>query len=339
MGIVLRMQKGHDTHNKEGIMLLIKILFEASLRLFIPVLAVVLTAGYAAAGADLGVDIQAETQGVVEEPIAIDVIVSNQGPMDAMFATLGIGFSGMPVTITAITPENVCESDTDFAFCFIDLLPFSATFATTIVLMPHATGDLTTGASVGSATSDPNPLDNVRVEVIPIVPPSSPPTECDGEEATIIGTDDNDRLIGTRGDDVILGLKGDDFIDGRGGDDLICAGPGNDTVFGADGDDTIFGDQGDDFLFGERQFLTPEKGDDLVFGGPGADRMTGGPGDDHLFGEQGDDAMFGNGGDDRLFGGTEDDGMVGGTGDDECHGGPGNDIAAFNDCETISSVP
>ena len=49
---------------------------------------------------------------------------------------------------------------------------------------------------------------------------------CFGKPATILGTQQSDRIQGTAGDDVIVGLKGRDYIEGNGGDDLICGGPG-----------------------------------------------------------------------------------------------------------------
>ena len=49
---------------------------------------------------------------------------------------------------------------------------------------------------------------------------------CDGQEATIWGTDGADTLMGTAGRDVIVGLGGDDTIYGLGGDDLVCSGDG-----------------------------------------------------------------------------------------------------------------
>ena len=45
---------------------------------------------------------------------------------------------------------------------------------------------------------------------------------CEGAEATIVGTEENDVLVGTMDVDVIVGLGGEDEISGKGGDDLIC---------------------------------------------------------------------------------------------------------------------
>ena len=97
---------------------------------------------------------------------------------------------------------------------------------------------------------------------------------CDGQEATIWGTDGNDTLMGTERPDVIVGLGGDDTIYGLGGDDLVCSGAGDDIVFGGDGDDRLRGGAGDDRLVGGA-------GDDLLVGGAGRDvidfRLVGAP--------------------------------------------------------------
>lgn len=119
---------------------------------------------------------------------------------------------------------------------------------------------------------------------------------CQGHQATIVGTDGDDRLKGTNGDDVIVGLKGNDKIDGRRGADIIC------------------GNQGDDKIDGKG-------GDDILDGGPGNDDIRGGKGKDHIIGGIGDDKLRGGGGSDILDGGP---------GDDDCKDDPGS---LFIDCE------
>ena len=64
-----------------------------------------------------------------------------------------------------------------------------------------------------------------------------PPPMCNGQPATLIGTDGNDILLGTPGNDVIVGLKGNDVIIGKDGGDVICAGPGTDGVLVGPGND------------------------------------------------------------------------------------------------------
>jgi Ca2+-binding RTX toxin-like protein len=45
---------------------------------------------------------------------------------------------------------------------------------------------------------------------------------CEGETATIVGTNGNNDITGTSGDDVIAALGGNDRIRAQGGDDLVC---------------------------------------------------------------------------------------------------------------------
>lgn len=62
---------------------------------------------------------------------------------------------------------------------------------------------------------------------------------CDGQEATIVGTEGNDDLVGTDGPDVIVGLGGHDTIRGGEGDDVLCGDDGADHVFGGPGNDHL----------------------------------------------------------------------------------------------------
>ena len=83
---------------------------------------------------------------------------------------------------------------------------------------------------------------------------------CYGRTATIIGTDEDDKIVGTPGDDVIKGHKGDDVIKGKRGDDVLCGQRGDDRLFGGRGDDILIGGKDSDFLKGGA-------GKDQVFGG------------------------------------------------------------------------
>jgi Ca2+-binding RTX toxin-like protein len=103
--------------------------------------------------------------------------------------------------------------------------------------------------------------------------PVPPPTLCNNQVATIVGTVGNDVLTGTAGNDVIHGLGGNDTIFGLGGNDIICGGQGNDTLNGGRGNDKLFGERGNDKLFGER-------GNDTLNGGLGVDSCSGGLGTD-----------------------------------------------------------
>jgi len=116
----------------------------------------------------------------------------------------------------------------------------------------------------------------LAVPFLSVVPGSSAarPPRCDGQPATVVGSNGPDMLTGTKQADVIVGLGSDDLIDGLGGDDLICGGPGADRLLGAGGNDTLDG---------------------------GLDRLADGPGGTYLVG----DVLIGGTGDDALDGGND----------------------------------
>ena len=87
---------------------------------------------------------------------------------------------------------------------------------------------------------------------------------CNGQPATIIGTEGDDDISGTPGDDVIVGLGGNDRITGLAGNDLICGGDGDDDLIGGDDDDQLFGEADNDVLEGD-------DGIDSCDGGTGVD--------------------------------------------------------------------
>ena len=98
-----------------------------------------------------------------------------------------------------------------------------------------------------------------------------PPGRCNGEDATITGTDEDDVIPGTPMDDIIVALDGNDVVYGHGGNDIICGGEGNDVLFGGNGHDRLFGQVGDDVLIGEA-------GRDRLHGGTENDICDGGDG-------------------------------------------------------------
>jgi len=69
---------------------------------------------------------------------------------------------------------------------------------------------------------------------------------CEGETATIVGTNGNNDITGTSGRDVIAALGGNDRIRALGGDDIVCGGAGNDDMDGGEGRDELVGNQGND---------------------------------------------------------------------------------------------
>ncbi|WP_395955135.1 VWA domain-containing protein [Actinomadura sp. 3N508] len=85
--------------------------------------------------------------------------------------------------------------------------------------------------------------------------------------ATIRGTNGDDRLTGTDGDDIIAAGNGNDIIDGGRGNDVICGDVGNDRLIGGPGDDKLYGGDGADTLRGG-------SGNDSSDGGKGKDACT-----------------------------------------------------------------
>ena len=156
------------------------------------------------------------------------------------------------------------------------------------------------GSDIRTIVDDANV--NIRADWTgsPSSPAPSPAVFCNGERATIVGTEGNDRLVGTVGRDVIVGLGGNDVIDGKAGNDVICGGDGRDSLHGGAGNDHLRGGTGRDLLRGQ-------SGDDAMFGEGGRDKLRGGPGTDVLRGGGGPDRLFGGAGPDQIFGGKGSD--------------------------------
>jgi Ca2+-binding RTX toxin-like protein len=95
-------------------------------------------------------------------------------------------------------------------------------------------------------------------------------TTCDGQVATIVGTDGADVLTGTPGRDVIAALGGNDTLVGLGGDDRLCGGFGRDRLSGGPGADVLLG--GKDWLHVDEEGSSERLGD-LLVGGAGDDRL------------------------------------------------------------------
>jgi len=185
-----------------------------------------------------------------------------------------------------------------------------------------------------------------------------PDLECDGQAATIIGTDGPDVIDGTSAKDVIVSLGGADIVNGKGGNDVICLGNGNDVgnggngndrIFGQKGKDTLAGDDDDDNLMGGSGVDTADysgaaagvtvnlangtgnQGSDTlasienVDGSPFKDTLKGDGGANVLRGMGGNDTLDGKGGADTLIGSGGKDDLDGGSGKDTLKGGGGND--------------
>jgi uncharacterized delta-60 repeat protein len=140
-------------------------------------------------------------------------------------------------------------------------------------------------------------------------PPPAAGGHCGGEDATIIGTDEEDELDGTLGDDVIDAGKGADQIRGLAGNDLICGDKGADEIKGTNGNDDLRGGSGADG----------------IRGGKGRDKASGSEGRDTIRGARGRDKLRGGAGGDFIRGGKSRDKLRGGGGFDNCKGGPGKD--------------
>jgi Ca2+-binding RTX toxin-like protein len=122
---------------------------------------------------------------------------------------------------------------------------------------------------------------------------------CHGRRATVIGTDEVDRLQGTPERDVIWGGGGNDAIYGSLGNDLICGGTGADLLHGGRGNDIADGGGGDN------DRVVGDLGDDKLLGGTGdGDEVAGSLGIDTISGGRGDlDVVHGDYGYDRMDGG------------------------------------
>lgn len=182
------------------------------------------------------------------------------------------------------------------------------------------------------------PLSMLAVLALVSFAPASakkPTPTCDGQAATIVGTDGDDVIPGTPGNDVIVGLKGNDTINGDLGDDLICGGKGNDVLSGHGGNDRLFGQQGADVLDGGVGGCCDRpanEGNDFLSGGQGRDilhtadflstasELHGNQGNDQLnvwaggsaFGGNGNDTLFQFAGDALLNGGNGKDDITDG---------------------------
>ena len=74
--------------------------------------------------------------------------------------------------------------------------------------------------------------------------------QCNGHDATQVGTNGNDIIRGSFGDDVIVSLGGNDIVYGMNGNDIICGGDGNDRLYGNSGNDILIGQEGFDRING-----------------------------------------------------------------------------------------
>lgn len=159
---------------------------------------------------------------------------------------------------------------------------------------------------------------------------------CGGLNATLVGTNGDDRLTGTDEVDVIVGLDGKDKIFGLDGNDIICGGRGRDRIFGGNGHDDIWGNGGNDRIVGQngKDIIHGGNGHDYVLGRAGADRIYGDAGNDRIWGGRGVDVIDGGSGDDTLTGDIDIDILSGSLGIDYCE--PSNDSTSGCELPTAS---
>ncbi len=119
--------------------------------------------------------------------------------------------------------------------------------------------------------------------------------ECQGQTATVVGSQGSDKIKLGKGTDVVLAMGGNDKVKTGAGRDLVCGGPGEDKLKGGGGADRFRGDNGKDKLKGG-------KGADRLNGGRGRDRLKGGKGRDRLRGGKANDSCKGGAGRDRTAG-------------------------------------
>lgn len=129
----------------------------------------------------------------------------------------------------------------------------------------------------------------------------------------IIASGQNDTISGTANLNRLEGGAGNDVIDGRGGNDTILGGTGDDEIFGGTGADKLVGGSGADELYGgaQRDRLEGGAGDDIMVGGDDVDRLLGGDGADTLIGGAGTDFLFGGAGADSFVFSSAADTAVG----------------------------
>ena len=99
----------------------------------------------------------------------------------------------------------------------------------------------------------------MTVSVTPATAAPSP--TCNGQTATIVGTDGDDRLVGTPGNDVFSAGSGNDVVIGLAGNDTVCAGTGDDLVYAHAGTDQIHGASGNDGCWGGEIVTTCQYGE------------------------------------------------------------------------------
>ncbi|HEX2240381.1 MAG TPA: calcium-binding protein [Actinomycetota bacterium] len=171
-----------------------------------------------------------------------------------------------------------------------------------------ATISMAAGRGMNSRLKGSAPISVVLVALFAIGPRLTPPVsaqeghKCEGEAATIVGTEGDDDLKGTDSIDVIVALGGNDTVRGFEATDYVCGGSGKDTLYGGSQNDVLSGGDGNDHLVGRGgpDDLTGGRGDDVIRGGAGKDLFSGERLTDDTV-EVGDDRYDGGAGRDSFW--------------------------------------
>jgi Ca2+-binding RTX toxin-like protein len=150
---------------------------------------------------------------------------------------------------------------------------------------------------------------------------------CMGEVATIVGTEENDKVRGTSERDVIHVLGGNDDVFPAGGDDVVCGGAGLDEIKVVQ-DAPAFIDLAAGYGTGAGAGTDTFESFEHARGTYLDDSLYGNGRSNKLFGMNGSDYLEGRGGNDKLLGGSGDNSGDGGPGRDRCTGG-----GMYTNCE------
>jgi len=211
--------------------------------------------------------------------------VNNAGPSDAQSVvvtdTPGAGLSpvsgsgggfactnGPPITCTRATQAAGATSVINVVLAVSDNIS------------PNST--VSNAATVGSATTDPNPANNASTATM--ATPTCTVSGTDGLDVMVVLLQHNQVICGFGGHDQIVAGGGSNIIFGGGGDDIITGGPGNDIIVGGTGNDVLAaGPGGADKLYGNDGNDTIKAldlaGNDLLNGGAGSDSCVADRGD------------------------------------------------------------
>ena len=250
--------------------------------------------------ADLAVSAVSEPDPVtIGSSFAYDLQVQNLGPDAATKTRVIVRLPREVDFVSASSSGGACSrrlvQSPRRVTCEVGTLPppvanYSGPPEVIVSMIARRIGILTGSASVGAREKDTVSANDKLVLESRVL---APPTTCQGQTATIVGTLGDDALDGTPGPDVIAALNGNDTVFASSGRDLVCGGRGVDLIAAGSAADRIYGGAGGDILLGRggpdllrgmagRDILRGDGGSDGLFGGRGFDRCRGGAGGDSL---------------------------------------------------------